>query len=158
MNDFNFGRAALSQGCGLGRKKSGLCVSSLMNFSIPKFLLCGMLSLLGLGLPLASAELPEECEKKLSEKELKGFSGDLDKFYQSLAGFTADFSQESIMLASTESVKSSGKLRFLRPGRMDWQYLTPEKQRFVSDGSSVWFYQPDGDVSRTTLQLVFFSA
>lgn len=87
----------------------------------------------------------EGCERKLSKKEVKKAVAGIDKFYRSLTGFTANFTQESSLLASTEVVSSGGSLRYLRPGRMDWQYKTPSEQRFISDGKSVWFYQPDED-------------
>jgi outer membrane lipoprotein carrier protein len=36
----------------------------------------------------------------------------------------------------------SGKAYFRRPGRMRWEYESPETQLFVIDGKSVWFYVP----------------
>jgi outer membrane lipoprotein-sorting protein len=36
----------------------------------------------------------------------------------------------------------SGTVYFSRPGRMRWEYESPQKQLFIADGKSVWFYVP----------------
>jgi len=36
----------------------------------------------------------------------------------------------------------SGTVYFSRPGRMRWEYESPEAKLFVSDGKSVWFFVP----------------
>ncbi len=36
----------------------------------------------------------------------------------------------------------SGTVYFERPGRMRWEYESPEQQFFVSDGKTIWFYVP----------------
>ena len=36
----------------------------------------------------------------------------------------------------------SGTVLFKRPGRMRWEYESPEKKLFLSDGKTVWFYVP----------------
>ena len=43
----------------------------------------------------------------------------------------------------------AGTAYFRRPGKMRWQYATPEKNLFVVDGKYAWFYVPaDRTVSR----------
>jgi len=43
----------------------------------------------------------------------------------------------------------SGTVYFRRPGRMRWEYESPEEKLFVADGKTVWFYVPaDRTVSR----------
>ena len=43
----------------------------------------------------------------------------------------------------------SGTVYFRRPGRMRWEYDSPEKKLFVADGKTVWFYVPaDHTVTR----------
>lgn len=37
----------------------------------------------------------------------------------------------------------SGTVYFSRPGRMRWEYESPEKKLFIVDGKNVWFYIPD---------------
>ncbi len=43
----------------------------------------------------------------------------------------------------------AGKAYFLRPGKMRWEYESPEKNTFVVDGKVAWFYVPaDHTVTR----------
>src|SRR4051812_12718396 len=43
----------------------------------------------------------------------------------------------------------SGTAYFRRPGKMRWEYETPEKNLFLVDGKTAWFYVPgDHTVTR----------
>jgi outer membrane lipoprotein carrier protein len=47
----------------------------------------------------------------------------------------------------------SGTVYFSRPGRMRWEYASPQKKLFIVDGTNVWFYIPDDHTaSRTKLK------
>lgn len=47
----------------------------------------------------------------------------------------------------------SGTVYFSRPGRMRWEYESPEKKLFLVDGTNVWFYVPaDRTASRAKLK------
>ena len=47
----------------------------------------------------------------------------------------------------------SGRVYFSRPGRMRWEYESPETKLFLVDGKNVWFYVPaDRTVSRATVK------
>ncbi len=47
----------------------------------------------------------------------------------------------------------SGKVYFSRPGRMRWEYESPESKLFLVDGRNVWFYVPsDRTASRAKVQ------
>ncbi len=47
----------------------------------------------------------------------------------------------------------SGTVYFSRPGRMRWEYTSPEKKLFLVDGRNVWFYIPaDHTASRAKLK------
>lgn len=47
----------------------------------------------------------------------------------------------------------SGTVYFSRPGRMRWEYESPEKKIFLVDGKNVWFYVPaDRTVSRAKMK------
>ncbi len=46
----------------------------------------------------------------------------------------------------------SGTVYFSRPGRMRWEYESPESKLFLVDGKTVWFYVPaDHTASRSKL-------
>jgi outer membrane lipoprotein carrier protein len=43
----------------------------------------------------------------------------------------------------------AGRVYFLRPGKMRWEYESPEKNLFLVDGKTAWFYVPaDHTVTR----------
>src|SRR5579864_8271785 len=47
----------------------------------------------------------------------------------------------------------SGKVYFSRPGRMRWDYDSPEKKLFLVDGKNVWYYVPaDHTASRASVK------
>lgn len=47
----------------------------------------------------------------------------------------------------------SGTVYFSRPGRMRWEYESPEQKLFLVDGTNVWFYIPaDRTASRAKLK------
>ncbi|MGA8366842.1 MAG: LolA family protein [Candidatus Acidiferrales bacterium] len=47
----------------------------------------------------------------------------------------------------------SGTVYFSRPGRMRWEYESPEQKLFLVDGTNVWFYVPtDHTASRAKLK------
>jgi outer membrane lipoprotein carrier protein len=52
-----------------------------------------------------------------------------------------------------ELQSESGTVYFSRPGRMRWEYESPEQKLFLVDGSNVWFYVPaDRTVSRAKMK------
>jgi outer membrane lipoprotein carrier protein len=47
----------------------------------------------------------------------------------------------------------SGTVYFSRPGRMRWEYESPERKLFLVDGTNVWFYVPaDHTASRAKVK------
>jgi outer membrane lipoprotein carrier protein len=47
----------------------------------------------------------------------------------------------------------SGTVYFSRPGRMRWEYESPEEKLFISDGKTVWFFVPqDRTVTRSPIK------
>ena len=64
----------------------------------------------------------------------------VDKHYNGLASLEAGFSEgfRGGGLARSES----GTMWLKKPGKMRWEYNTPVKKLFVSDGKTAWFYVP----------------
>lgn len=78
--------------------------------------------------------------------------------YDQTQNFAADFTQEMRIEAGGQVIKSSGKVWFRRPGRMRWEYLTPEKQTIIADGETLWIVQPaDNQVLKAPLANAFES-
>lgn len=63
--------------------------------------------------------------------------------YESIKALSADFTQEVKSRAMAVPQVSTGKVWFKKPGKMRWQYTAPVKDEIVSDGSTVWVWQPD---------------
>ena len=57
--------------------------------------------------------------------------------------FSAAFTQTSVMTALDISETASGRAWFSHPGKMKWQYLTPERHDIITNGSTLWIYRPD---------------
>ena len=50
-------------------------------------------------------------------------------------------------------VAESGTVYFSRPGRMRWEYESPQQKLFLVDGTNVWFYIPaDRTASRAKMK------
>ena len=57
--------------------------------------------------------------------------------------FQADFTQISKLAALDITEKASGRAFFSHPGKMKWQYLTPQHHEIITNGISLWIYRPD---------------
>ena len=66
------------------------------------------------------------------------------------AAFYERYNDEGI--ANSGSAES-GTVYFSQPGRMRWEYESPEQKLFIVDGANVWFYVPaDRTVSRAKVK------
>ncbi len=59
------------------------------------------------------------------------------------AGFSARFHLTSTLKAMQVTDEASGQLFVKYPGKMRWVYETPSPMLFITDGESLWMYQPD---------------
>ena len=89
-----------------------------------------------------------EASQTESENSVKAIARLLEEHYrrpQSLQAVFLERYSESQKQARIES----GTVYFKRPGRMRWEYESPEKKLFLADGKTVWFYVPfDHTVTR----------
>ena len=56
--------------------------------------------------------------------------------------FSADFTQASTLKAMDITDTATGKVWFMYPAMMRWEYLTPEKYAIITDGTTLWVYRP----------------
>jgi len=78
--------------------------------------------------------------------------------YDQTQNFAADFTQEMRIEAGGQVIRSNGKVWFGRPGRMRWEYVSPETQTIIADGQTLWIVQPaDNQVLKAPLQTAFES-
>lgn len=66
----------------------------------------------------------------------------LDRRQKSLRDLTARFVQRYRSGALGREVVERGVVSIKRPNRMLWEYRSPERKLFVSDGSTAYFYVP----------------
>jgi outer membrane lipoprotein carrier protein len=57
-------------------------------------------------------------------------------------GFSASFFQESMLKAMQINDTAQGMLTVRRPGKMRWEYTSPDPQTIITDGQSLWIYRP----------------
>lgn len=87
-----------------------------------------------------------DCHQELSREQIQdegNLLAKVDKSYAKAAVLSAQFIQKSYFVGLDIEEVSRGNVDFAKPGKMNWQYTFPEKQRFVSNGVVFWFYQPD---------------
>src|SRR5687767_5949828 len=67
----------------------------------------------------------------------------LQKKYDNVRDFSADFVQTYRGGVLNRQIKDSGRVMVRKPGRMRWEYQVPEEKLFVSDGAKIYSYVPD---------------
>ena len=66
----------------------------------------------------------------------------LQKKYATVRDFSADFVQTYRGGVLNRQMKDTGHVWIKKPGKMRWEYKTPEEKLFVSDGAKVYWYVP----------------
>lgn len=74
--------------------------------------------------------------------ELDKIINKVQEIYDSTDTMEADFEQENILVNRSDKIEAKGKVFFKKPGMMRWDYEMPVKQRIMSDGKTLWIYQP----------------
>lgn len=69
------------------------------------------------------------------ETELRKLLSDYD-------GFTAKFAQTVTDTSNNLLHKATGQLVFKQPGKFRWQVIEPEEELLLSNGESLWWYNP----------------
>jgi outer membrane lipoprotein carrier protein len=72
--------------------------------------------------------------------DLKKIAESVDKHYNSLKTLQTDFTE--IYRGGGMARSESGVMYLKKPGKMLWDYQTPRKKLFVTDGKTAWFYVP----------------
>jgi outer membrane lipoprotein carrier protein len=69
-------------------------------------------------------------------------AGSLQKKYDAIHDFTADFVHESEGGVLRKKQTESGVVQVKKPGKMRWDYKKPEPKVFVSDGRRIYLHVP----------------
>jgi len=67
----------------------------------------------------------------------------VQKKYDGAADFRASFNQTLTNATFKRRSASTGEVLLKKPGRMRWNYKTPETKTYVSDGDVLWLYEPE---------------
>jgi outer membrane lipoprotein carrier protein len=67
---------------------------------------------------------------------------DLQKKYDRMTDFSADFVHSYRGGILKQQATEQGRLLVKKPGKMRWEYTSPEKKTFISDGHKVYSYIP----------------
>lgn len=59
------------------------------------------------------------------------------------AGFSAHFFQESPLKAIGIVETAEGQVWFRKPNRVRWEYNTPDRLHYITDGETLWIYSID---------------
>ena len=59
-----------------------------------------------------------------------------------LAPFSADFVQQVTSAEGDSLLTAEGEMQVQRPNKFRWETVSPDPQLIVSDGNSLWFYNP----------------
>jgi len=93
-------------------------------------------------IPVGSADLVDAVQKK----------------YESLSGFTADFNQDLKNSSSGEGEKRSGTITFKKPSLVRWETVTPEKELLLVGKDVVWdYFQDDHEAYRYPVEEIINS-
>ncbi|MBI4510805.1 MAG: outer membrane lipoprotein chaperone LolA [Deltaproteobacteria bacterium] len=66
----------------------------------------------------------------------------VQKYYETTKKLSADFKQTYTNVVFGKSSESHGKVFVKKPGKMRWDYKKPEPKHFISDGTTLWVYEP----------------
>ena len=66
----------------------------------------------------------------------------LQRRYDAVKDFSADFTQTYEGGVLRRKARERGKVYIKKPGKMRWEYESPEKKLFVSDGTTMFMYFP----------------
>lgn len=96
-----------------------------------------------LGLLPMTAFAGAPAKSSTSKPDVKDVVRRLQERYDATEDFTADFTQAVEVPTLGKTLESRGQVFFKRPGRMRWEFLEPERQTIVADGSTLWVHQPE---------------
>ena len=78
-------------------------------------------------------------------------AANVQKAYDSIKAYEADFEQQYMMKAFGQKKESKGHVTFVKPGKMRWDYTEPKDNVVVSDGVTLWSYVASDKQARKML-------
>jgi outer membrane lipoprotein carrier protein len=79
-----------------------------------------------------------------SQPSLKRVLDGIQSRYQGTQSFSASFTEELSTVGAAKRERS-GTVYFMKPGKMRWNFESPDTETIVSDGTTMYNYDPDLD-------------
>ena len=89
--------------------------------------------------PQASA--PQKADKGTVSEDARPYVDAIQGYYDKAKSYSASFDQEYESVDGIHK-KSTGTVWFKKPGKMRWDYETPESRFLISDGQNFWTWEP----------------
>ena len=119
-----------------------------------RILVCGMVLLLA-GLPVGDAGAAMRAASGSLNAQV--VMARLQRHYQSTKAFSARFEQ-TIERVGAPPLRRSGQIHFEKPGKLRWEFETPQAETIVSNGKTIYDYDPGlNQVVETPLRQAFKS-
>lgn len=94
--------------------------------------------------PAAAAKVtPAPAPTPTARLDLATVVDRVQKKYDGAADFHASFNQTLTNTAFKRRTPSTGEVLLKKPGRMRWNYKTPDPKMYLSDGDLLWLYEPE---------------
>ncbi|MDH5752690.1 MAG: outer membrane lipoprotein carrier protein LolA [Deltaproteobacteria bacterium] len=97
------------------------------------FMVAGMLAAGPWQEASAAPAAEQACNRPLLDK--------VQQSYRAMQSFRSRFEQED-KRAEEGKLKAQGTIEYQKPGRMRWSYEPPHEQLLVTDGQTVWLFDP----------------
>ncbi len=82
----------------------------------------------------------------------------IQKQYESVKTFTAEFVQKSHVKTMNQTVEARGTVEIKKPGKMKWVYNAPDPQVLISNQKILWLYVPDEkQVTKVPVESIYSS-
>ena len=91
---------------------------------------------------LAAAALGSQLAARAADSTAPDLAAALQRKYDGIKDFSADFAHTYEGGVLRKQITERGHLLVKKPGKMRWDYSTPETKQFVSDGVKMYSYIP----------------
>ncbi len=101
--------------------------------------------------PDGQAQSQASSQTQFKSNDARQLAARVDARYNSIKTLQADFTETYSGGGARRT--ESGTLLLKKPGRMRWEYSSPRRKLFITDGSTAWFYVPgEAQARRTALK------
>jgi outer membrane lipoprotein carrier protein len=91
---------------------------------------------------VAGAALSDQLTMRAADATAPELAAALQRKYDGIKDFSSDFSHAYEGGVLRKQITERGRLLVKKPGKMRWDYSTPETKQFVSDGVKMYSYIP----------------